>query len=209
MCKNEIADTLKTRSRSWMVPVAGLSSLILVAGIAVLLAVPVQAKFGSTLPQSSFKANVPSVVKSPTPQTLAAEKPENDVHASLKNKLRGQATWYGGVLNGRPTANGERFDMYAMTACHPTLPFGSLVRVYDKKTRRTVVVRINDRGMLGEGRIIDLSYGAAAKLGIVKSGVASVVLHVVHVGDGHVYSARELRVPSPRHEQAHVEIASR
>lgn len=93
------------------------------------------------------------------------------------------ASWYGGVFNGRKTASGEIYDMYAMTACHPTLPFGSIVRVIDVKNHRSVVVRITDRGdLVQEGRIIDLSYGAAKKLGMAKAGLAKVDLEVLSLG---------------------------
>jgi len=96
--------------------------------------------------------------------------------------LRGIATWYGTVFNGRKTASGETFDMYAMTACHPTLPFGSLVKVVNLKNKRSVVVRITDRGDLSEGRIIDLSYGAAQKLAMTETGLAPVALEVISRG---------------------------
>jgi rare lipoprotein A len=96
--------------------------------------------------------------------------------------LHGIASWYGGVFNGRHTASGERFDMHAMTACHPTLPFGSLVRVVNLNNGRSVVVRITDRGYLYEGRILDLSYGAAQKLAMTKPGLAPVELEVLSLG---------------------------
>ena len=96
--------------------------------------------------------------------------------------LRGIATWYGTVFNGRKTASGETYDMYAMTACHPTLPFGSLVRVVNLKNKRSVVVRITDRGYLSTGRVIDLSYGAAEKLAMTEAGLAPVVLEVISRG---------------------------
>ena len=72
--------------------------------------------------------------------------------------------------------------MYAMTACHPTLPFGTMVRVTDLHSKRSVVVRINDRGVLSEGRIIDLSYAAAQELNITKAGLAPVALEVLSLG---------------------------
>ncbi len=100
--------------------------------------------------------------------------------------LRGLASWYGGVFNGRHTASGERFDMYAMTACHPTLPFGSLVRVVNMSNKRSVVVRITDRGdLVDEGRIIDLSYGAAQRLAMTKAGLVKVELQVISIGRPH------------------------
>jgi rare lipoprotein A len=99
--------------------------------------------------------------------------------------LHGIASWYGGVFNGRRTASGERFDMYAMTACHPTLPFGSVVRVINLENKRSVVVRITDHGDLVDGRVIDLSYGAAHKLAMAKGGLASVKLEVLSRGGQH------------------------
>jgi rare lipoprotein A len=99
--------------------------------------------------------------------------------------LHGIASWYGGVFNGRRTASGERFDMNAMTACHPTLPFGSMVRVVNLANQRSVVVRITDRGYLFKGRVIDLSYGAAKKLAMTKAGLASVKLEVLSLGGSH------------------------
>jgi len=99
------------------------------------------------------------------------------------DRLHGIASWYGGVFNGRKTASGERYDMYAMTACHPTLPFGSLVKVISHRTHRSVVVTITDRGDLVEqNRIIDLSYGAAQRLAMTKSGLAQVDLQVLTLG---------------------------
>jgi rare lipoprotein A len=72
--------------------------------------------------------------------------------------------------------------MNAMTACHPTLPFGSLVRVVNRKNHKSVVVRITDRGYLDRGRIIDLSYGAAQQLAITNVGIASIDLQVLSRG---------------------------
>jgi len=104
---------------------------------------------------------------------------------SLEYALRGIASWYGSVLDGHLTASGERFNMYALTACHPTLPFGTMVRVHDLDNHRSVVVRINDRGILSTGRIIDLSYAAAEELNIVRSGIAPVKLEVLSLGHSH------------------------
>jgi rare lipoprotein A (peptidoglycan hydrolase) len=99
------------------------------------------------------------------------------------DRLHGIASWYGGVFNGRKTASGERYDMYAMTACHPTLPFGSLVKVINHRNHRSVVVKITDRGDLVEqNRIIDLSFGAAQRLAMAKSGLAKVDLQVLTLG---------------------------
>jgi rare lipoprotein A len=92
----------------------------------------------------------------------------------------GYASWYGNRFHGRKTANGERFDQNAMTAAHRTLPFGSKVRVWNKKNGRSVVVRINDRGPFGKRRrIIDVSRGAARKLDMIEAGVVPVRLEVL------------------------------
>jgi rare lipoprotein A (peptidoglycan hydrolase) len=99
------------------------------------------------------------------------------------DRLHGIASWYGGVFQGRKTASGERYDMYAMTACHPTLPFGSLVKVINHRNHRSVVVKITDRGDLVEqNRIIDLSFGAAQRLAMTKMGLAKVDLQVLTLG---------------------------
>jgi rare lipoprotein A len=91
----------------------------------------------------------------------------------------GQASWYGREQHGHLTANGERFDMNALTAAHRTLPMGTRVRVTNLRNGRSVVVRINDRGPYSRGRIIDVSYAAARQLGIIDAGVAPVRLEVV------------------------------
>jgi rare lipoprotein A len=89
-------------------------------------------------------------------------------------KQRGIATWYGKKFNGEHTSSGEIYDMYAMTAAHPTLPLPSYARVTNLTNQKSVVVRINDRGPFMNDRIIDLSYTAAFKLGIVGDGSAEV-----------------------------------
>ena len=86
----------------------------------------------------------------------------------------GQASWYGDQHHGRPTATGELFDQYALTAAHKTLPLPGLVEVTSLANGRTIVVRINDRGPFVDGRIIDLSRGAADALGILQQGVGEV-----------------------------------
>jgi rare lipoprotein A len=91
----------------------------------------------------------------------------------------GIASWYGRKFHGKRTASGERFDMYALTAAHRTLPFGSIVQVTDLENGGSVRVRINDRGPFKSGRIIDLSYAAARKLRMVKRGVVRVKITLV------------------------------
>lgn len=91
-------------------------------------------------------------------------------------RVKGRASWYGRKFHGKPTSNGERYDMYAMTAAHPTLPIPSYVRVTRVSTGRTVVLRVNDRGPFLGGRVIDLSYVAAYKLGVLAPGSAEVIV---------------------------------
>lgn len=86
----------------------------------------------------------------------------------------GTASWYGPDFHGKRTSNGEIYNMYAMTAAHKTLPLGVYVRVHNEANGREAVVRINDRGPFVKGRIIDLSYAAAKKLGVVGPGTAPV-----------------------------------
>ena len=91
----------------------------------------------------------------------------------------GTASWYGEYFVGKPTASGEDFDMYDMTAAHPTLPLGSYVRVTNLHNGRVVVVKINDRGPVVPGRIIDLSFGAAQVLQFEQRGLQRVRLDLV------------------------------
>lgn len=97
--------------------------------------------------------------------------------ASADGVSRGQASFYS---YDQPTASGERFNPNAMTAAHRTLPFGTRVRVTDAKSRKSVVVRINDRGPFIKGRIIDVSRAAAQQLGMIGRGVAQIEMHVVN-----------------------------
>jgi rare lipoprotein A len=91
----------------------------------------------------------------------------------------GIASWYGPGFDGNLTANGEVYDMYGVSAAHKFLPFGTVVRVVEFDTRRSIIVRINDRGPFVDGRIIDLSKGAAEELGIVNKGITKVGLRIV------------------------------
>jgi rare lipoprotein A len=86
----------------------------------------------------------------------------------------GLASWYGDFFHGRPTANGEIYDMNALTAAHPTLPLPTYAAVTNLENNRTIVVRINDRGPYHDGRIIDLSHKAAKMLGLFGRGTATV-----------------------------------
>jgi len=95
---------------------------------------------------------------------------------------RGLASYMAQELQGRTTANGEKFDMWALTAAHKTLPFGTMVRVKNLENNKTVDVRINDRGPFKRGRIIDLSYEAARRLDFIKDGLTKVEIRVIKSG---------------------------
>ena len=92
----------------------------------------------------------------------------------------GVASWYGRKFHGQKTSTGEVYDMYAMTAAHPTLPLPSYARVTSVATGVSVVVRVNDRGPFLHGRIIDLSYAAAHRIGIAQKGSGRVIVESLH-----------------------------
>jgi rare lipoprotein A len=121
------------------------------------------------------RANRPYVVFGQSYQPMAALAPF---------KQRGMASWYGRKFHGQKTSNGEVYDMYGMTAAHPTLPLPSYVRVTLVRTGKSVVVRVNDRGPFLQQRVIDLSYTAAAKLGYINAGSAEVELELITRFDG-------------------------
>ncbi|HEX4943655.1 MAG TPA: septal ring lytic transglycosylase RlpA family protein, partial [Usitatibacteraceae bacterium] len=101
-------------------------------------------------------------------------------------KERGLASWYGRKFHGQRTSSGEIYDMFAMTAAHKTLPIPSYARVTSLKSGQSVVVRVNDRGPFHDGRVIDLSYAAAARLGIAGPGSGPVEVERVFARDGGV-----------------------
>ncbi len=96
-------------------------------------------------------------------------------------KEQGQASWYGKKFHGHLTSNGEIYDMYSMSAAHKTLPIPSYVKVTNLDNNKTAIVRVNDRGPFHSGRIIDLSYAAAYKLDVIKTGTANVAIEVIKV----------------------------
>jgi rare lipoprotein A len=115
-----------------------------------------------------------------TPAPTSSAKPKTQKQPGKGQPYQvGTASWYGEYFEGKPTASGEPYDMYDMTAAHLTLPLGSYVKVTNLRNGRVVIVRVNDRGPVIPGRIIDLSYGAASVLGYDKQGLQRVRLDVV------------------------------
>lgn len=105
------------------------------------------------------------------------------IRGNTPYKEEGTASWYGRQFHGNKTANGERYDMYGMSAAHPTLPIPSYAKVTRPASGRTIIVRINDRGPFHPGRVIDLSYVAAAKLGLIGPGSGKVIVEAITHAD--------------------------
>jgi rare lipoprotein A len=127
------------------------------------------AEIPDAIPQQEFKS------PSGNPDTYAIDGVTYRVmDTSAGYREVGLASWYGGYFHGRRTSSGDVYDMYRMTAAHKSLPLPTYVRVTHQGNGRSVVLRVNDRGPFVEDRIIDLSYAAAAKLGMADSGTAPV-----------------------------------
>jgi rare lipoprotein A len=157
---------------------AGTTSLALAAtGLATFFTGTVEANVHLARPLATLPPAPPA--ESVTPAMLAPAQPVDSAHARM---LHGLASWYGKAFHGRRTASGEPFDMNALTACHPSLPFGSQVRVKNLRNKRSVVVRITDRGYLFDGRVIDLSFAAAQQLEMTEAGIAPVAIEVLSLG---------------------------
>ena len=150
--------------------------------VAVVVAALVVLSFATdtATPASALETNPAMATSDVSPADIVTTMPapKRTVLTRLKS---GMASWYGSVLQGHLTASGRRFNEYELTAAHRTLPFGSLVKVTDLRNHRSVVVTITDRGVLFPERVIDLSYGAAKELGMVKAGVDPVRLELITV----------------------------
>ena len=120
----------------------------------------------------AFAQTLPPAQRTDAPPVAAAKE-------AREHAMEGLAAYYSSRLHGRKTASGKTFDQNALTAAHPTLPFGARVKVTNTKNGRSVIVRINDRGPTQAGRVIDLSRAAAQRLGIRRAGMAQVKLEVV------------------------------
>jgi rare lipoprotein A len=119
----------------------------------------------------------------------------------------GNASWYGRKFHGQKTASGEIYDLYAMTAAHPTAPLPSYARVTNLENGRDVVVRINDRGPFLHGRIIDLSYAAASKLGFARNGGARVEVELLETGAASVLQPPKTTPPRVTSESSDIVVA--
>ncbi|HEV2325095.1 MAG TPA: septal ring lytic transglycosylase RlpA family protein [Terracidiphilus sp.] len=175
MVERQISTDETGLRRRWIFVLAVILPLGIAAALFTLLSITVQADVPLASTESALPAAAPPVaLKAPPVMRLEFANPIEE--------LRGIASFYSDAFEGHTTANGETYHMHALTACTNALPFESVVRVVNLRNRRSVIVRINDRGLLFPGRVIDLSYAAAEKLGMMRSGVAPVRLEVLSLG---------------------------
>lgn len=147
----------------------------MVAGLAVFLMVPAvkaPAYQGTSSPESSLDVFA---------QTHNLATPNPALQPKPLKIWECVSSWYGEDFDGQPTADGELYDMYGMTAAHPTLPLGSVVRIVNLRTQLSAIVRINDRGPYVQGRDLDVSYQVARQLGFLHRGLAHVRLELLEV----------------------------
>lgn len=127
---------------------------------------------------------------------------------SVGDQFHGRASWYGPDFHGKLTSNGERYNMYDMTAAHKTLPMNTIVRVTSRATGKSAVVRVNDRGPFVDNRIIDLSKAAASKINMVGTGTALVTLEVIgFAGKGKVVIPEQKELDAGPKEEVVTEFA--
>jgi rare lipoprotein A len=186
--------------------------IVVAASLALGLAACSSAPRHSTARIESLPApgNVTDAVPRPEPRSSHGNPPFYDVNgerfrvlASADNYVeRGVASWYGPDFQGHNTSSGERYDMYAMTAAHKTLPIPCYARITNLSNGRSIVVRINDRGPFVGNRIVDLSYSAASRLDIVRTGTAFVELRTIGP------QAPDAQLPAPAIAAAPVAAAS-
>jgi peptidoglycan lytic transglycosylase len=143
------------------------------------LAIVILASLGAAQGPTSLESSNTRNTKSKISQT-AGQQDVSPRKVQPKPFQVGTASWYGDYFDGKQTASGEPYNMYDLTAAHPSLPLGTWVKVTNLRNRKVVLVRINDRGPVVPGRIIDLSYSAAKVLHFNDQGIQKVRLDVVH-----------------------------
>jgi len=134
--------------------------------------------WGSCMSKKVIQSNPPLLCKYGKPYKISNQWYQPMTYVAYFEQ-KGIASWYGKKFHGRKTSNGETYNMYAISAAHKTLPLGTYVKVYNLDNKKCLTVRINDRGPFIEGRIIDLSYAAARRLGIVRKGTANVFIRTI------------------------------
>ena len=130
------------------------------------------------------KFNKSSLKKKKQKKTLIKNKTKNQIKLDLEKKVyKGLSSYYGKKFHGKLTANGEVYDMYGLTAAHKTFPLNTICRVTNISNKKSLILRINDRGPYVGERILDCSYGAAKKLGFLNEGVTEVKIEIIEWGD--------------------------
>ena len=121
--------------------------------------------------------------QTPNKKTNSGKKSKQKDFNSNKKIYKGISSYYGKDFHGKLTANGEVYDMYGLTAAHKTFPLNTICRVTNLSNKKTLILRINDRGPYIDGRILDCSYGAAKKLGFLEEGVSEIKIEIIEWGD--------------------------
>jgi rare lipoprotein A len=165
-------------------PVCRFGTGVLILGLALSASTKDEALTGNPAQANSKAVAAPGAIK-----------PKKSIVKAKRWFQSGIASWYGTQFQGRRTAGGENFDMNEMTCAHPTLPMGTWLRVTNLKNRRTAFVRVNDRGPVFDGRIVDLSFAAARELGM--AGVANVKLEKVRESDPELVQGLLAQVQMP------------
>ncbi len=161
-------------------------------------------------------ARIPPVTPRPEPKSRYGNPPSYVVFGKRYHVLdssrgfveKGVASWYGTKFHGRRTSSGETYDMYALSAAHKRLPLPSYVRVTNLENGRHIVVRVNDRGPFHGNRVIDLSYAAAAKLGIVKKGTAWVEVRALQPGQTLPAPLKTADTPGARDSGFYIQVGA-
>ncbi len=172
---------------------------------------------GDSAPDDYSRNDTPNAVPANEPLSRYGNMPSYTVRGKTYRVLKtangfaqeGIASWYGTKFHGRKTSSGETYNMYAMSAAHKTLPLPTYVEVTHKGNGRKVIVKVNDRGPFHEGRIIDLSYAAARKLGISATGTGPVSIRAINTAALDLKtSSVVLPVSGNGHGKIHVQVAA-
>lgn len=186
-----------------------LASLLLVVGCSLLERQPNHGRYSQKYDSIPSRLPSPAELQEPQPKTLPPSRQGNrdyqlfgQTWSIIPNargyRATGTASWYGEKFHGHLTSNGEIYDMYAMSAAHKTLPLPTYVRVTNLANQRSVIVRVNDRGPFHGDRLIDLSYVAAYKLDMLRSGTATVEIEALHP-DADQLITPPIAAPAPRY----------
>lgn len=173
-------------------------------------------KYDSAPSKSVKVANIPNATPKYEVRTKAGNKSPYTVLGKTYRVMsestgfnqKGIASWYGTKFHGHDTSNGERYDMYKMTAAHKSLPIPSYVKVVNRDNGREVIVRVNDRGPFHDGRIIDLSYAAAIKLGYQGKGTANVEIFALEPDGSFAGNAKRTPQARPDVKVGYIQLAA-